>query len=171
MSSLFRDVTQLMLIVLYRCFGTAYRSNLQGSGIILGLNDPTVWLNVGKQVRIRICCITSHNSEGRNHTVAQASNLVNCWGMLNIYTFKTCTDVQYPFWEWSGFCMHSRGRAIRFPTEPRDFPTIVKVQNGYAENTHAASMTIAGFSSGIKWPGHEVGESTSSNAELKNGRS
>jgi hypothetical protein len=72
-------------------------------------------------------------------------SLVKCLGKLHMYTFKTCRDIQYPLWEKSGYFMDSQGIAVRFPTEPRDFSTIVRAQAGYGEHTHAFSMTIAGF--------------------------
>jgi hypothetical protein len=70
-----------------------------------------------------------------------------------MYTFKICVDVQYPLWEWSGYCMDSRGIAVRFLTGPRDFSTIIRAQAAYGEQTrththtqtHDFSMTITGF--------------------------
>ena len=40
-SALFRDVTQLRVVFPYRCFGTTYRSHLQGSNDILSRNVGT----------------------------------------------------------------------------------------------------------------------------------
>ena len=81
--------------------------------------------------------------------------------MLSMYRLKICIDVHYPLWEWSGYCMDSRGIAARFPTGPKDFSTIVRAQAGYGEhththkqtNTHGFSMTIAGFLFGDKEAG------------------
>jgi hypothetical protein len=44
-TALFGDITQRPMVILYRCFGTTYRSHLQGSisPILLGVLDPWRW--------------------------------------------------------------------------------------------------------------------------------
>jgi hypothetical protein len=63
-SSLFSDVTQRTLVVSYRCFGTIYRSYIQGSG------RRTAWLlNIGSlgfpetSVPTNLRCVTSPKSD------------------------------------------------------------------------------------------------------------
>jgi len=41
--------------------------------------------------------------------------------------------------------MDSQGIAVRLPTMPRNFSTIVRAQVDSGEHTHAFSMTIEGF--------------------------
>jgi hypothetical protein len=118
-----------------------------------------VTLNFGKPSE-NTSCVKSHNSEGRKHTAAQASNLINCISMLNMYIFKTYIDVQHTLWEWSGCCMDSRGIAGRFPTEPRVFSTIVRIQAGCGETHMNFQWIFAGIISWIKRPVREAADST-----------
>ena len=60
-----------------------------------------------------VCCVTSTTAKAATSPQRKRRILINCVGVLNMYTFKTCIDVQYPLWEWSDYCMDSQGIAGR----------------------------------------------------------
>ena len=82
-----------MLVVFCRCFGTAYLSNHQRSGILHGLNDPTAWpyTSVNKW-EYKLCNITKQpRSQPHRSPSLKSSKLFRYVKYVYIQNMYRCT--------------------------------------------------------------------------------